>query len=121
MRVDYGDLESKGFVLIKSFLSEEELLSFENDFIKKKNGFSINANYNVPSISSQNVNLVQKKIDSVLDLTSAEGIKADLIEGGAYFCTNDGQNFPWHQDHESYYTCQNHKTILISISQLLSL
>ena len=39
-------------------------------------------------------------------------IHAAFLMGGVYFFTHGGQIFGWHQDRESYYTCQNHHDYL---------
>jgi hypothetical protein len=105
---DYTDLQTRGFVVVRSFLSESEVFECREDFARQRTASS-NRNYGI-SFASQAMNhkllpAVRESLRSVLEQTD---IRADLPSGAAYFAVTHGVNFWWHQDHESFFTCQNH-------------
>ena len=103
----YKNLIDKGYILIKSFISKEELDFLEKDFNSQK-GTGDNKNYNLPMVSADAIDKLREKMTQITSDVSKIGINATLLHGGAYFCTEGGQEFTWHQDHESYFACQNH-------------
>ena len=107
--VNWSDIQEKGFLIIPSFLSEEDLAVFKQEFeaVQKSND---NHNYNIPAIGEKVMNFFRQKKEVLDTLTNAQknGIKADIIMSGNYFPARKGQKFHWHQDSDSYYTCQNH-------------
>jgi hypothetical protein len=108
--IDYKDLEFKGYVVIPSFLSSEELETLKNDTSDQDpQGMPKNQNYRLGAISQANLNRFAPKFNEVgAGVRSQTNIQADLLVGGAYFSTEGNQSFGWHQDHESYYLTQNH-------------
>lgn len=107
--VDWHDLKSKGYLIIPSFLSEEEMKVFLDDF-KAVNNASNHAKYDLVDIREH---IIQKfrgnnNVKKCLIEANNAGIHADTVLGGSYFSTFKGQNYHWHQDQVSYYTCQNH-------------
>ncbi|PZU94476.1 MAG: hypothetical protein DCE90_14625 [Pseudanabaena sp.] len=107
---DYKDLESKGYVIIPSFLSSEELEIFRKDISAQAcQGATQNQNYRLGAISQETLDKFTSKFNEVSNgVRSQTNIQADLLIGGAYFSTEGNQSFRWHQDHESYYLTQNH-------------
>ena len=50
-----------------------------------------------------------ERVNEVLALVNAgTDLRVDLPLGGSFFATRRGIQFPWHQDHESFFTIQNH-------------
>lgn len=103
------ELESRGFVVLPSFLSPEEVDAFRQDHAAQPVGG--NQNYKVKNASAQaNARLgvlVQRVLDDVARQTD---LRVNAPQGAAYFATgpSTGLNFAWHQDHESYFVLQNH-------------
>lgn len=108
----YQDLQSKGYVLIPSFLSAEELQLFKDDLASQE-VLKDNENYDLKAISNDPpIRRLKPKIDALMDKVREFGIMVDTCTGGAYFSTQGGQEFKWHQDHESYYMFQEHYNYL---------
>ncbi len=103
------ELETRGFVVLPSFLSPEEVEAFRQDHAAQPVG--TNQNYKVKNASAQaNARLgalVQVVLDDVARQTD---LRVNAPQGAAYFATgpSTGLNFAWHQDHESYFVLQNH-------------
>ncbi len=110
LSIDYKDLELKGYVIIPSFLSSEELEILKNDISNQDSqGMPKNQNYRLGAISPETLNRFTPKFNEVgTGVRSQTNIQADLLVCGAYFSTEGNQSFGWHQDHESYYLTQNH-------------
>lgn len=103
----FKDLESKGFLVIPSFFSKEEIKLFKDDY--DSGNSSCNKNYSIKSLSGEVIWKTREKLKEIISNVNNEvNINADLIVGGVYFSTANNQKFDWHQDHESYYQFQNH-------------
>lgn len=102
------DLQTKGFVVIRGFLTDEILEGARADFSARPLDKS-NKNYGISMASAEANALLRPIVDDVLRRVREQtGLKPDLPAGAAYFATGRGINFAWHQDHESYFTIQNH-------------
>jgi hypothetical protein len=101
------DLESKGYVVIRSFLPPEVLEAVRADYGGRP--LETNSNYGISMASGTANAALRPIVDAVLRTVRAEtDLKPDLPAGAAYFATGRGINFKWHQDHESFFTIQNH-------------
>jgi hypothetical protein len=111
--INWKELESKGFIVIPSFLSIQEINYFCKDY-EQISESKDHSKYELVDINQnciqkfKETSSVKKCIENVCDI----GIKADTILGGCYFSTFKKQNYHWHQDQVSYYTCQNHHDYL---------
>jgi len=104
----FEDLETRGFVLIPSFLSEDELRVCREDYASQPVD-SANRNYNLSPAGGRAHETIAARVKDVLALVAARtGLRADLPLGGCYFATGRGIQFGWHQDHESFFAIQNH-------------
>jgi len=111
LTTSFKDMESKGFMIIPSFLSEEEIKLFKDDYNSKDN--NENKNWNVKPISAEVIRRTKEKFNEVIASVNNEvNINANLIWAGWYFSTAGKQKFEWHQDHESYYLFQSHHDYL---------
>ena len=107
-RVNWKDLETRGFVHIPDFLSPDELAACQADYAAQPMDAD-NRNYNLATASERGVGPVRHRIHEVLDAVNANTtLRVDQILDGSYFATRRGIVFNWHQDHESYFACQNH-------------
>lgn len=101
-------IETKGFVVIRNFLDQEEIDIITNDFNESKRRAK-NANYPISYAGSEIVDLLREKVtalsESVAEVTSTH---VDADQGSLYFSISRGINFGWHQDHESYFLNQDH-------------
>ncbi len=110
---DFKDLETAGFVLIRSFLSKAELETCREDFAQQPVNAD-NRNARLSGASGKAHELVQERVREVLALVSGgTNLHVDLPLGAAYFATarfGTARGFKplWHQDHESFFSIQNH-------------
>ena len=105
------DLESRGFVVVRDFLSGEELDALRADYATRP--MDQNGNYNARTPTSTAIASFAERIDDVVrQVREQTSIRADVHvpTTSNYFTVGvaDGVYFPWHQDHESYYVLQNH-------------
>ncbi len=106
--VPFKDLETKGFVVIRSFLTEAELERCRRDFSDQPL-HPTNLNYPVSLASPENTTRLYARFDEVMACVRATtDLQVDCPLEGWYFSTKRGIVFPWHQDSESYFTIQNH-------------
>jgi hypothetical protein len=106
--VNWEDLETRGFVHIPAFLSPDELAACRADYAEQPVDAG-NRNYELATASERGVGPVRHRIIEVLTAVNANTrLNVDQILDGTYFATTRGIVFNWHQDHESYFTCQNH-------------
>ncbi len=104
---DYGDLETRGFVIVRSFLSEEELRACGEDYASQPVG--TNRNYSLSPVGGRAHEALQERVRDVLAaIRATTSLRVDLPLGGSYFATGRGIRFGWHQDHESFFAIQNH-------------
>jgi hypothetical protein len=107
-RVEFKDLETRGFVLVRSFLTEAELSACREDFAAQKVDGE-NRNYNLSLAGGGADQALRPRIEAVLArVRRSTDLRVDLPLSASYFATARGVNFDWHQDHESYFTIQNH-------------
>ncbi|TWT98714.1 phytanoyl-CoA dioxygenase family protein [Neorhodopirellula pilleata] len=112
-RTDYSEIDSRGFLLIRSFLNEDQIQRLQTDF--EAAPLEVNANYSVRRISAAVQETLQGQLDTVNQRIAAESsVRVDLLNDGVYFATYSEkstltslrpgpQQFPWHQDHETYW------------------
>lgn len=105
-------LETKGFLVIPSFLSHYEVSDLLETYNKLKET-SVSSNKNFPILHSQPNDSIKTKIRSLLnDIVQNSNIKVDLlIDGITYIDISLPENLSvfkyWHQDHDLYYQCQD--------------
>jgi ectoine hydroxylase-related dioxygenase (phytanoyl-CoA dioxygenase family) len=106
----WQELKDKGYVHIKKFLTDAELLVLRDDWTERSKATkgSANGNYPIVDVTQRTIWRFHRKVKAVTDTVSAvTGINADADAGGsAYFATTKGVNFCWHQDHEPFFVYQ---------------
>ena len=106
--IEFKDLESRGFVLVRGFLSEAEVQVCREDFASQSVNTE-NRNYNLSSASGGAHDAVRSRVEEVLAQVRARtDLVVDLPLHASYFATARGVKFLWHQDHESFFAIQNH-------------
>ena len=105
------DLETKGFVVVRGFLSPDEVQLLRDDHAELT--LDDNQNFNSKSPSSSVMSTLKLRFDDVLrQVTEQTSIHVDVYvpDTSVYFAVGSevGVNFPWHQDHESFFLVQNH-------------
>ena len=114
--LELNDLETKGFVLVRGFLSPEDLEPLRDDY--NRTALDVNGNYNSKMPSNEAMAGLLPRIEDVLRQVNARtslNVDVHVPDTASYFATGNraiGNKFPWHQDHESYYLIQNHRDYL---------
>jgi hypothetical protein len=113
MNEDFTNLKHGGFTVIRNFFSADDLARVRDEYESAVSASPLNANYNV-QLGSLGLNRhFEPRLDAVSQQVCADaGIHADITAGSIYFSTKKGVNFPWHQDHESYFLFQDHYNYL---------
>ena len=107
--VPWHDLRNRGFVHVRGFLSADDLQEFRQDYARRRVLRRQNVNYDVPNVSDATVWRLEPKLAAACRaVQAAAGLVADMTTAGLYFAIEKGVNFPWHQDHESYFLFQQH-------------
>ena len=119
MKVEWRDLEDKGYLVVPQFLSAGEIELVRSDY--KRNAPRKNGNYDRGQSSAASTKQLQYATQSLLNdldpkiqlvselVLSATGIDTDVTIFAAYWAIDRGINTPWHQDHESYFIFQEHR------------
>lgn len=106
---NFKDLETKGFLVIQNFLSNDVIEEFKQDYQLQKSRLNIHnsANKNYTLIKANNQNF-QPWINPIVNAISQNtNLLINCVMPGAIYFDNQLINFPWHQDHECYYQWQN--------------
>lgn len=107
MSPSYHHLESRGFLVVPGFLPESVLGQLRDDYARQP--LAANRNYGLSMPSPYATATVLPLVRDVLrDVQAQTNLKPDAPAGAAYFATGRGVNFAWHQDHESFFSQQNH-------------
>ncbi len=105
---DFREMETRGFVLIPSFLSEAEVRQCREDFSERP-VVSSNRNYGISTASNAANQVFEGRVKEVLSQVQREtNLRPNLPMSAAYFAVGRGIKFNWHQDHESFFSIQNH-------------
>jgi hypothetical protein len=109
--MDLHDLETKGYLIIKDFLTSDEVDLLKNDYITQP--LIDNNNYPLKLSSNAATHEIRKKIKLLLDnINSTTSLTVDRILGNSIYTDTSLKKYPWHQDHESFYIFQQHKNYL---------
>jgi hypothetical protein len=105
--LDLTNLETKGYCVIKNFLTLENIEKLKDDYFTQLKSFKEkkpNLNYDV--IYSK-YSLQETILPILNDITITTNIEVNHIVGGGLYLDTQMINFDWHQDHESYYRWQD--------------
>ncbi len=104
----FADLQTRGFVHARGFLSAAEL-AFHREEYEREPVRPDNLNYDLTAVQGRAKEALEGRVKEVLALVAAAtDLRPDLPADGCYFATRRGIQFGWHQDHESFFTVQNH-------------
>jgi len=105
--IDWKDLETKGFIHVRGFFNEREVDACRTDYTVQP--VDANNRNNAVSVASDlATSTLQPALEDVMArVRENTNIRVDRNLGAYYFATARGV-FPWHQDHESWFTTQNH-------------
>jgi hypothetical protein len=101
----YSDLKTRGFVVIRNLLSEEELQEQIRQFEAAPQ--STTKLYYSLSLSPQNAETLAKKLKPFLpSIVGEAGLEVNAISKGDYFIT-EKKAFAWHIDFQMFYSHQD--------------
>jgi hypothetical protein len=111
--IDWRELKSRGFVMIRSFLSPEEIEHVVADYACDARDSGNRAYYMkipTPAVTEILSPKLRRVAQSVRDTT---GMNINVSVGSAYFDTippkpMKPQAFAWHQDHDDWFAFQDH-------------
>jgi ectoine hydroxylase-related dioxygenase (phytanoyl-CoA dioxygenase family) len=102
------DLETKGYVVIPKFFSQELIEKLVEHYKQEKELFlktgGINKNY--PLINSKHFLLPELTL-LIREITENTNITLDMVKKTCTYFDNTLVTFPWHVDHELYYLYQD--------------
>jgi ectoine hydroxylase-related dioxygenase (phytanoyl-CoA dioxygenase family) len=109
------DLDSAGYVVVRSFLDDPELARFEADYAAA--AARRDASYEVRQVSAEARSPIDDKLAAMARAVArASSVRVDLVSSGvfgsAYFTTQGDVGAAWHQDAVSYFAYQNHHDYL---------
>jgi hypothetical protein len=115
MTLNFKDLETRGYLVIKDFLNETEIAQCLAGYQRAKennltNGFE-NKNYCVFQ-RLENHGLTVKLSSLLSEIRSHTDIKADYVRQTSEYFDNAVATFGWHQDHEPYYQYQDNYNVI---------
>ncbi|MEO1004884.1 MAG: phytanoyl-CoA dioxygenase family protein [Cyanobacteria bacterium J06638_38] len=126
LSTDLSRFKDRGFCYVPSFLTPTEVELLRQDF-EAANTLE-NGNYHIRRVSNEAFDQISIKLKHCAELLCQQtGLMVDQLSRGVYFPNwkegktlvnlqhdqqHDQQKFPWHQDHESYFTLQNFSNYL---------
>lgn len=103
--MNYNDLDSLGFCIIKDFLSKEDIDFIYNNYTQTPINPNKNYNISVPTIPV--MSLLIPKLDLIIKQVSTNStVHAEFLTSDFLYTDNQRIKFDWHQDHESYFVFQ---------------
>jgi len=103
--VNFNDLLTKGYVVVKSFLDSETIELLVNDYNRKQD--SGNKNYLYYQMSNAARLVVERNALAIANTIKELGIlNADLTTPASIYLSPEAKYFDWHQDHEPWYIYQ---------------
>lgn len=106
---NFRDLETKGFIVIKKFLPDSltDLIREEYQRRHRQSSDYKNNKYQTLSISSVDWK-TKARIESIfVDITRTTNLNINCVMPRAAYLSNQLIDFPWHQDHEPFYSWQD--------------
>jgi len=105
-------IETKGYAVIRSFLSQEEMSIILKDYHAAQSR-NKKANFQINNACSPTFDLLKWKMAEIAkSVGKFTSTKVDAEQGGEYFSIESGVQFPWRQNHKSFYRNQNHTDYL---------
>src|ERR1051325_11025949 len=108
---DWRDLHTKGFVVVRNFLSREELHALQSAYTNAAQ--SETAYFTRPRIAGAgDVGWLASKLAGLLADVRRAGLSTDVILDEGYFFPTERTQLNWHTDHKSYYVFQDHSHVI---------
>jgi hypothetical protein len=109
MTAEWHEIQTKGFVVVPSFLSPGECEELVAEFRGVANDpTGRNPNYNLRSLRAETRKRLKPRILAVAaQVAACTTTKVDVVRGSNYYASELGIKFPWHNDHDSYFFSQD--------------
>jgi len=115
MEIPWSDVRSKGYVVIPSFLSEDEIKLLVEAFEEVEASERLNPNFNTRYLKADRRALFAPKILPAARLASDPAMVMDKLRTGIFYATRLGIQFEWHTDSTSFYAHQNYLNFWIPL------
>ncbi len=104
--IDWKELETRGFVVVRSLLSEQEVADVRRVYETAKRNETI---YVSMVAAPADVAPIAARLEALLpSIRSGTDIQTDTLNKDGYFFPTEYTNLGWHTDHKSYYALQDH-------------
>lgn len=108
--INFKDLETKGFLVIREFLTQDEVQEFINLYYeaKARKEASTIKNKNASVSFSPTPSFVKDKINNLLtEIAKATNLTVNFVFPRSTYFDNEYVQFGWHQDHDTQYMWQD--------------
>jgi len=106
----WSDLQTRGFVVLRSFLTPEEVEGVRQAYTTARRGETL---YVSMVARPSDVKGIAAKLATLLPgIRAATDIRTDIIHQEGYFFPTEYTNLSWHTDQKSYYAIQDHYNYL---------
>ncbi|HEY5907438.1 MAG TPA: hypothetical protein VIZ31_05300 [Vicinamibacteria bacterium] len=104
--VDWTDLQTRGFVVLRSFLPPETVAEMRDVYERARRNETL---YFSMVAKPGDVQGVRERLSALLPgINAGTDIKTDLIHEDGFFFPTEYTNLSWHTDHKSFYALQDH-------------
>jgi ectoine hydroxylase-related dioxygenase (phytanoyl-CoA dioxygenase family) len=110
---ELNELDTNGYLIIRNFLSDDEVLHYKTIFQYDKSIYG--KNYREVDISVENkiIPSVKEKFEQFMaSLNAATNRNINFLSPVIDVLRTENVNLPWHQEHEGYFMYQNPKNHL---------
>jgi hypothetical protein len=106
MSVSWTDLQTRGFVVVRSLLTPAEVDEVLQAYERSRRSETL---YVSMVARPQDVKFVASRLAALLPaIREATDIRTDTLSEEGFFFPTDYTKLGWHTDHKSYYTVQDH-------------
>jgi hypothetical protein len=106
MSVSWTELQTRGFVVVRSLLSPAEVDEVRRAYEQSRRGETL---YVSMVAKPQDVKFVASRLATLLPaIREATDIQTDTLSEEGFFFPTEYTKLGWHTDHKSYYTVQDH-------------
>ena len=99
-----------GFAVLPGFLDAGEIAGFVADYRRDEAGE--NGAYRLVLPSPAKVDALARRLADIAASVATDEYQPQHVGGGVFFAIEQGVDFGWHQDHESFYIHQSHRDYL---------
>ena len=111
---NFKDLEMKSFCVIKNFLDNNTISTILEDYFLIQNEEILYPKFSIiPAGKKKNLDFLKDTINPLIkNISDYSLIKTNYVANPVYFSIKHGINFPFHQDHDSWFLYGDHSNYL---------